>query len=92
MTFTGQNLRLNAETAGIAATDGPSNGVNNAAVSAVAYLGNTAGVTNIVLYDLDATTGKLYTQKSDGIRYTENWPGKPKATFKKRLSLFYFLL
>jgi len=62
VTSTGQNLRLNLETGGIAANDGPINGVNNAAVSAVAYSGNTAGSTNTVLYDLDATTGKLYRQ------------------------------
>jgi hypothetical protein len=55
-------LRLHPETGAVAATDGSINGVPNAAVSAVAYSGNTSGSTTTVLYDIDATTQKLYRQ------------------------------
>ncbi len=62
VTATGQNLRLNPETGAAAATDGNINGAAGAAVSAVAYSGNTAGSTATVLYDIDATSGKLFRQ------------------------------
>lgn len=58
----GQNIRINPENGVIAATDGVINGVNNAAVSAIAYSGNTAGSTSTVLYDIETTSGKLYKQ------------------------------
>lgn len=59
---TGQNLRLHPETGAVAATDGSINGVTNASVSAVAYTNSTAGASTTVLFDLDATTDKLYKQ------------------------------
>jgi hypothetical protein len=62
VTSTGQNLRLHPETGAVAATDGSINGVQGAAVSAVAYSGNTSGSTTTMLYDIDASTGKLYRQ------------------------------
>jgi hypothetical protein len=62
VTNTGQNLRLNPETGTVAATDGVINGVNNASISSLAYTNNTAGAGSTVLFDLDATTDKLYRQ------------------------------
>lgn len=62
VTNAGQNLRLDPETGKTGATDGSINGVDGAAVSAVAYSGNTAGSTETVLYDIDLTTKKLYKQ------------------------------
>ncbi|MBE8714712.1 DUF4394 domain-containing protein [Sphingobacterium hungaricum] len=58
----GQNLRLNPETGTVAATDLNINGVTNAKVTSVAYTQNKAGATATVLYDIDATTDKLYKQ------------------------------
>ena len=62
VTSSGQNLRLNPETGTVAATDGNINGVTNAKVASAAYTMNKAGATTTVLYDLDATTDKLYKQ------------------------------
>jgi len=62
VTNTGQNLRLNPETGTVAATDGVINGVTNAKVSSVAYTQNKAGVTATMLFDIDASTDKLYKQ------------------------------
>jgi hypothetical protein len=62
VTNTGQNLRLNPETGTVAATDGAISGVTNASISAVAYTNNTAGASSTVLFDIDATTDKLYKQ------------------------------
>jgi hypothetical protein len=57
----GQNLRLNPETGGIAATDAALNPLVPA-ISEVAYTNNSAGVTTTALYDIDVTTDKLYIQ------------------------------
>lgn len=62
VTNAGQNLRLHPETGGVAATDGNISGVANAAIPEVAYTNNTAGASVTVLFDLDATTDKLYKQ------------------------------
>ncbi|MGI4022424.1 MAG: DUF4394 domain-containing protein [Janthinobacterium lividum] len=62
VTSTGQNLRLNPETGGVAATDGTINGVTNASIGAVAYTQNRAGATATVLYDIDITNNKLHKQ------------------------------
>lgn len=59
VTNTGQNLRLNPETGGIAATDGS---VASAAIAAVAYTQSRAGATSTVLFDIDVTNNKLYRQ------------------------------
>lgn len=58
---TGQNLRLNPIIGGIAAVDGPLN-PGTPAVSAAAYTNNFAGATTTVLFDIDPSTDKLYTQ------------------------------
>ncbi|MBC7874814.1 MAG: DUF4394 domain-containing protein [Ferruginibacter sp.] len=58
---TGQNLRLNPVDGTIAATDMALNpGVP--LVSAAAYTNNFAGATTTVLFDIDPSTDKLYTQ------------------------------
>jgi hypothetical protein len=61
VTNTGQNLRLNPETGGVAATDGALN-PGTPSVSEVAYTNNSAGVTTTTLYNIDVTTDKLYSQ------------------------------
>jgi len=58
----GQNLRLNPETGGIAATDLAINGVTDVKIGSVAYTQNRAGAATTVLFDIDATTNKLYKQ------------------------------
>lgn len=58
---TGLNIRANPLTGEIAATDLPIN-PNTVAVSAAAYTNNFAGATTTVLFDIDATTDKLYKQ------------------------------
>ena len=58
----GENFRLNPETAAIAATDGAVNGAANASVTALAYSGNKAGSAATVLYDIDMVSQKLYRQ------------------------------
>jgi hypothetical protein len=60
-TNTGQNLRLNPETGGIASTDAALN-PSTPSVSEVAYTNNSAGVTTTTLYDIDVATDKLYVQ------------------------------
>ena len=62
VTSSGQNLRLNPETGTVAATDGMINGVNNVAISSVAYTNNKAGATSTILFDLDVVAKKLYKQ------------------------------
>lgn len=62
VTSSGQNLRLHPETGAVAFTDLAINGVTNAKVSSVAYTQNKAGATTTVLFDIDATTDKLYKQ------------------------------
>lgn len=61
VTSSGQNLRLNPETGGVAATDGNIN-PGTAMVSAVAYTNSFAGATSTTLYDIDMSTGKLFKQ------------------------------
>lgn len=58
----GQNLRLNPETGTVAATDMNINGVSNVKIGSVAYTENKAGAATTVLFDIDATTNKLYKQ------------------------------
>lgn len=60
VTNTGQNLRLNPETGALAASD-----VSIAAsssINGIAYTNSKAGATATTLYDLDATSGKLFKQ------------------------------
>jgi len=58
---TGQNLRLNPDTGGLAATDPPLNpGTPN--VNAAAYTNNFAGATTTTLYDIDTTANALFIQ------------------------------
>ncbi len=57
----GQNLRLHPDLGTVAAVDGNLNpGTPN--VSAAAYTNNVAGATATVLFVIDHTTDKLYTQ------------------------------
>ncbi|MBC7616902.1 MAG: DUF4394 domain-containing protein [Pedobacter sp.] len=58
----GQNLRLNPETGTVAATDLTIAGVTDAKIGSVAYTQNKAGASTTVLFDIDATTNKLYKQ------------------------------
>jgi Domain of unknown function (DUF4394) len=58
---TGQNIRLHPETGLVAATDANLN-PGTPDISAAAYTNNFAGATTTVLYDIDATTDKLYMQ------------------------------
>ncbi|MBK7230866.1 MAG: DUF4394 domain-containing protein [Saprospiraceae bacterium] len=62
VTSTGQNLRLNPETATVAATDGAINGGTSPIIAGIAYTNSKAGATSTILYDIDQTSGKLYTQ------------------------------
>lgn len=62
VTSTGQNFRLNPETASVIATDGNINGSLGATISGVAYSGNIAGSANTVLYNIDVTSQKLFRQ------------------------------
>ena len=57
----GQNLRLNPNDGTIAAVDLALN-PGTPRVSAAAYTNNFAGATTTVLFDIDATTDKLYSQ------------------------------
>lgn len=58
----GQNLRLNPENGAVAATDLNINGVTNVKIESVAYTNNKAGASTTTLFDIDATTDKLYKQ------------------------------
>lgn len=62
VTNTGQNLRLNPETGAVAATDGNISGGSSPAISGVAYTNSFSGASTTTLYDIDATSGKLYKQ------------------------------
>ncbi|MFC4261321.1 DUF4394 domain-containing protein [Ferruginibacter yonginensis] len=62
VTNSGQNLRLNPETGATAAVDGVINGGSNPAINSIAYTNNNATATATELYDIDATTKKLYKQ------------------------------
>lgn len=58
----GQNLRLNPETGAVAATDSNINGGGSPAITGVAYTNSRSGASSTVLYDIDATSGKLFKQ------------------------------
>ena len=60
VTNTGQNLRLNPETGAIAATD--SSIGTTSSITGVAYTNSKSGATSTILYDIDATSGKLFKQ------------------------------
>lgn len=60
VTNTGQNLRLNPETGAIAATD--TSVATTSSISGIAYTNSKSGASSTILYDLDATSGKLFKQ------------------------------
>ena len=62
VTSDGQNLRLNPETGATAATDLPINGGASPSITSIAYTNNISGAATTELFDIDATTGKLYKQ------------------------------
>ncbi|MBC6607963.1 DUF4394 domain-containing protein [Hymenobacter sp. BT188] len=62
VTSTGQNLRLNPETAAGTIVDGSINGVPGAGITGAAYTNSVAGASTTVLYDLDPATNTLYRQ------------------------------
>ncbi|MBK9271481.1 MAG: DUF4394 domain-containing protein [Saprospiraceae bacterium] len=62
VTSAGQNLRLNPETAAVAATDGAINGGASPVITGIAYTNSKAGAASTILYDIDQSSGKLYTQ------------------------------
>ena len=62
VTDKGQNLRLHPETGAVAATDGTINGGSMPAVTSIAYTNSVAGAAATELFDIDATSRKLYKQ------------------------------
>ena len=60
VTNTGQNLRLNPETGASAATD--TSIATTSSITGIAYTNSKSGASSTVLYDLDATSGKLFKQ------------------------------
>ena len=62
ITDNGQNLRIHPETGAVAATDPAINGVPSASVTGAAYTNSKAGTTSTELYNIEATTKKLYKQ------------------------------
>ncbi len=60
VTNTGQNLRMNPETGGFVATDGSI--ATTSSITGVAYTNSKSGASSTILYDLDATSGKLFKQ------------------------------
>lgn len=64
VTNTGQNLRINPENPLMATTGVIQDGgvANTSSISGVAYTNSKAGASTTVLYDLDATSGKLFKQ------------------------------
>lgn len=60
VTNTGQNLRLHPETGAIAAVD--TNIAATSSIMGIAYTNSVSGATSTTLYDLDATSGKLFKQ------------------------------
>lgn len=60
VTNTGQNLRLNPETGAIAASD--TNIATTSSITGIAYTNSKSGAATTILYDLDATSGKLFKQ------------------------------
>ncbi len=63
VTDAAQNLRLNPETGTVAATDANINGGSSPTITGIAYTNNKAGASTTVLFDIDATTKKLYRQE-----------------------------
>lgn len=60
VTNTGQNLRLHPETGALAATD---TGITtSSSITGIAYTNSVSGASSTILYDLDATSGKLFKQ------------------------------
>ncbi|WDF67033.1 DUF4394 domain-containing protein [Sphingobacterium oryzagri] len=59
---TGQNLRLHPETGALAAEDGDISFSSAVSISGVAYTNSVAGASSTTLYDIDATSGKLFKQ------------------------------
>lgn len=62
VTNTTQDLRLHPETGAVVAIDGNLNGYANPMVAAVAYTNSFAGTTSTQLFDIDASTDRLYLQ------------------------------
>lgn len=62
VTNTTQDLRLHPETGSVVSIDGNLNGYPNPMVAAVAYTNSFAGTTTTQLYDIDASTDRLYLQ------------------------------
>lgn len=60
VTDMGQNLRLNPETGAVAATD--TSIATTSSITGVAYTNSKSGATSTILYDIDATSGKLFKQ------------------------------
>lgn len=60
VTNIGQNLRLHPETGAIAATD--MSITTTSSIMGIAYTNSFSGATSTILYDLDATSGKLFKQ------------------------------
>ncbi|MFY1046751.1 DUF4394 domain-containing protein [Chryseobacterium sp. GP-SGM7] len=60
VTNTGQNLRLHPETGALAAMD--TSIATSSSITGIAYTNSVSGATSTVLYDLDATSGKLFKQ------------------------------
>lgn len=60
VTNTGQNLRLNPETGALAAMD--TSIATSSSIMGIAYTNSVSGAASTVLYDLDATSGKLFKQ------------------------------
>lgn len=58
----GQNLRLHPETGALAATDINISGAGTVSITGVAYTNSKAGASSTVLYDIDASSGKLFKQ------------------------------
>ncbi|WP_404984907.1 DUF4394 domain-containing protein [Chryseobacterium sp. M5] len=60
VTNIGQNLRLHPETGAIAATD--MSITTTSSIMGIAYTNSFSGATSTILYNLDATSGKLFKQ------------------------------
>lgn len=60
VTNTGQNLRINPETAVVVATDGSI--ATTSMITGVAYTNSVSGATSTTLFDIDVTSGKLFKQ------------------------------
>ncbi|MET0463238.1 MAG: DUF4394 domain-containing protein [Chitinophagaceae bacterium] len=59
----GQNLRLHPETGATAGTDQPINGGGTPSIGGIAYTNSKSGASSTTLYDLDASSGKLFKQE-----------------------------